>query len=146
MDRYDEGKHVHSTRPEDDVRSTSLERDVRVVRTDEEIRSMDPADPIAPMDRDRNMPPAREVSRDRDRSDDIDESPKRAGDILGLGGAVVPKSSDDPSTEYDTESVAHRRARNSVLSDEHAGTGDITRTKGATGIDMGSGGEGTDLE
>ena len=27
-----------------------------------------------------------------------------------------------------------------------AGTGDITRTKGATGIDMGSGGEGTDLE
>jgi hypothetical protein len=146
MDRYDEGKHVNSTRQEDDVPSTSMDRDVRVVRIDEEIRSMDPADRIAPMDRDREMSSPREVVRDRDGSDDVDDSPKRAGDILGLGGAVVPKSADDPSTEYDAESVAHRRARNAVLSDEPAGTGDITRTKGATGIDMGSGGEGTDLE
>ena len=146
MDRYDEGKHVHSTRPEDDIRSTSIERDMTVVRTDEEIRSIDPADTMAPIDRDRERRSAADAARDRDRADDTDESPKRAGDILGLGGAVVPKSSDDPSSEYDAESVAQRRARNSVLSDEHAGTGDITRTKGATGIDMGSGGEGTDLE
>ena len=66
--------------------------------------------------------------------------------ILGLGGAEVPKSPGDPSTEYDAESVAQRRAR------MHQGEADADADRegdqsgpGATGIDMGAGGDGTDL-
>jgi hypothetical protein len=35
----------------------------------------------------------------------------RAGDVLGLGGAPVPKEETDPTAEHDPESVARRRAR-----------------------------------
>lgn len=65
--------------------------------------------------------------------------------ILGLGGAAVPKEPGDPTTEYDAESVAQRRAR------LHQGEAEADRDEGdqsgpgATGIDMGSGGDGTDL-
>jgi hypothetical protein len=66
--------------------------------------------------------------------------------ILGLGGAPVPKTADDPVTEHDPDAAARRRARmregeeEGVLAentDEHHA--------GATGIDMGAGGHGTDL-
>ena len=54
-----------------------------------------------------------------DRSDesrlinDTDESPSRShsGDILGLGGAPVPKMPGDPSASDDPESVRRRRER-----------------------------------
>ncbi len=67
--------------------------------------------------------------------------------ILGLGGAAVPKTPGDPSTEYDEESVAQRRAR------LHQGEADAEAARdngdqagpGATGIDMGAGGDGTDV-
>jgi hypothetical protein len=65
--------------------------------------------------------------------------------ILGLGGAAVPKTPGDPSTEYDAESVAQRRAR------MHQGEAEADTDRGdqsgpgATGIDMGAGGDGTDL-
>jgi len=78
-----------------------------------------------------------------DRSTDQDR-PARAGDVLGLGGAAVPKSPGDPTTEYDEEAVAQRRRR--------AGGADepeiieTNRSSGATGIDMGAGGSGTDIE
>jgi hypothetical protein len=72
------------------------------------------------------------------------DTPKREGDILGLGGSVVPKSSVDPTTEYDDESVARRRARSTE--DQLDRESDMPREKGATGIDMGSGGSGTDIE
>jgi hypothetical protein len=70
--------------------------------------------------------------------------PTRGGDILGLGDFVPPKSPDDPVTEFDDESVARRRAR--VNEGELDGGSELPRTKGATGIDMGSGGTGTDFE
>jgi hypothetical protein len=64
--------------------------------------------------------------------------------ILGLGGSPVPKEPGDPSTEHDPESVAQRRAR--------MREGEADRTEepdlggpGATGIDMGAGGEGTQV-
>lgn len=72
------------------------------------------------------------------------DTPKRAGDILGLGGSVVPKAADDPTTEYDEESVARRRARSNEVETVPGGS-DRTDGKGATGIDMGSGGTGTDI-
>jgi hypothetical protein len=65
--------------------------------------------------------------------------------ILGLGGAAVPKTPGDPSTEYDAESVAQRRARmhqGEAEADEDRGD---QSGPGATGIDMGAGGDGTDL-
>jgi len=78
---------------------------------------------------------------------DEDADPAREGDVLGLGGAAVPKLPGDPHTEYDEHSVAQRRTRASA-GDEGLGQrdADLQRSKGATGIDMGSGGSGTDIE
>jgi|RhiMetdeSRZDD1v2_1073273.scaffolds.fasta_scaffold191103_4 hypothetical protein len=79
-------------------------------------------------------------------TDDVNEQP-RQGDILGLSGAEVPKAPNDPSTEYDAESVAQRRDRaraGDVLGLAHESE-DLTRGAGATGIDMGGGGTGTDV-
>jgi hypothetical protein len=69
----------------------------------------------------------------------------RSGDVLGLGGTAVPKMPDDPSAADDPESVARRRER--ALGDEEpTRTEDPDRQRsGATGIDMGSGGQGTHL-
>lgn len=64
--------------------------------------------------------------------------------ILGLGGAPVPKSPGDPTTEYDAESEARRRARMREDLEEPTQTEDPDRQRsGATGIDMGAGGQGT---
>ena len=73
---------------------------------------------------------------DRDRADE--EAPKRAGDILGLSDA-------DPSVSI-PQATTDRSPAN--LSDEPA-TASVTQlrpTRGATGIDMGAGGNGTDIE
>ena len=81
--------------------------------------------------------------KDSDRTNE--DEPVRQGDVLGLGGSAVPKTPGDPSTEFDDESRAQRHAR-------ATGDGDLvtdtnrTRTPGATGIDMGAGGTGTDVE
>jgi len=84
---------------------------------------------------------------DRDESkrnrSDADEA-RRAGDVLGLGSAV-PKTPGDPVTDFDEESVARRRARIREAEEAEAGT-ELSRNSGATGIDMGAGGEGTDIE
>lgn len=78
---------------------------------------------------------------------DNDETvtPAREGDILGLGGAPVPKAPGDPTTEYDADSVAQRRARLRDGEAEDATPPARDDSKGATGIDMGAGGSGTDV-
>lgn len=66
--------------------------------------------------------------------------------ILGLGGAPVPKSPDDPVTEHDPESEARRRARMREGATERIQREDPDRQRsGATGIDMGAGGQGTHI-
>ena len=65
--------------------------------------------------------------------------------ILGLGGTTVPKTPGDPSTEYDEDSVEQRTARMREGEEETVVPDAGHRHAGATGIDMGSGGEGTDL-
>jgi hypothetical protein len=75
-----------------------------------------------------------------------DDTEKRAGDVLGLGGAAVPKSPADPTTEYDEESIARRRERASGMDESGPRTAPADRSSGATGIDMGAGGSGTDIE
>jgi hypothetical protein len=124
MDRYDEAKDVSPMHPED-IRS--IDRDIDVSRK-------------ADVSRQDDVPDATDIPAD-DASGDI---PPRQGDILGLGNIVPPKSPVDPATEFDDESVAGRRARTNE--DELDGGSELPRTKGATGIDMGSGGTGTDLE
>jgi hypothetical protein len=79
-------------------------------------------------------------------------SKNRVGDVLGLGGA--PSSSptspqnDDRMIGMDRSDEAHRRHhRMSEGADELTPEPSAPhRSSGATGIDMGSGGEGTDLE
>ena len=79
----------------------------------------------------------------RNRSDaDADEAP-RQGSILGIGD--VKKSPNDPVTDFDEESVARRRERMRESEENERGT-ELPRGSGATGIDMGAGGEGTDVE
>lgn len=86
-----------------------------------------------------------------DRSDEKrdrynEDEPARAGDTLGLGGSVVPKSPDDPSASNDPEAVRRRRERMRGDDDTVGSTEDPDRQRsGATGIDMGAGGEGTDI-
>ena len=80
-------------------------------------------------------------------TDDTDEV-ERTGDVLGLGGAPVPKMPGDPSASNDADSIARRRER--AMEDD--GTTSSNRedpyrqSAGATGIDMGAGGRGTDIE
>ena len=92
-----------------------------------------------------------------DRSDEFDrDTPdveratareERTGDVLGLSGAEVPKSPDDPSAaaEHDPEAVAKRRQRTLDTEDEGVSGRSAERSAGATGIDMGAGGTGTDV-
>ena len=79
-----------------------------------------------------------------DKRDDLED--KVTSGILGLGGAPVPKTADDPTAADDDDSIARRRSR---MLGENEGT--ITpedpdrQRSGATGIDMGAGGQGTHI-
>jgi hypothetical protein len=77
-----------------------------------------------------------------DKRNDLDD--KVSSGILGLGGTDVPKSPGDPTTEHDEESIARRRQRMTGALEETVAPEDGDRQRsGATGIDMGSGGQGT---
>jgi hypothetical protein len=79
-----------------------------------------------------------------DETRETDET--RVGEVLGLGGAPVPKAPGDPVTEYDAESIARRRERAMGEEADTPVREDPDRQRsGATGIDMGSGGQGTHL-
>jgi hypothetical protein len=85
---------------------------------------------------------------DEDRHvNDAEESPSQSqsGDVLGLGGSPVPKMPGDPSASSDPESARRRRERmredEQPLSQEEG----EHQHSGATGIDMGAGGQGTDV-
>ena len=82
--------------------------------------------------------------KDRHDTDEVE----RMGDVLGLGGGPVPKTPDDPSASDDLDSVARRRER--ALEDDGMTSSNredpYQQSSGATGIDMGAGGRGTDIE
>jgi hypothetical protein len=65
-------------------------------------------------------------------------------DILGLSGSPVPKMPGDPSASDDPESIRRRRERVKASEESPLRQEDGDR-HGATGIDMGAGGQGTDL-
>lgn len=84
----------------------------------------------------------RKDERRDNRADDALESQERSGDVLGLSGTAVPKSPGDPTASNDPASVAHRRDRMRGTDTVESGA---EHGAGATGIDMGSGGGGTDI-
>ena len=77
---------------------------------------------------------------------------KRGGDVLGLGGPSSSSieghaSTADDATARQTDEAKRRRRMNEGADEVTPSPADVPRTSGgATGIDMGSGGEGTDLE
>ena len=76
----------------------------------------------------------------RAKTRDTQNTPHREGDIIGISDA-------DPGV--DIPKPANRGSGHATGIDvrEHAsGMGDLHRSKGATGIDMGGGGEGTDID
>ena len=79
----------------------------------------------------------------RDRNDD---EPVREGDILGLGGVVPPKSSNEPSTSFEKDATRNSESTREEDEDMRQGDTAYKRSSGATGIDMGAGGSGTDVE
>lgn len=82
-------------------------------------------------------------SRSVNESDEASSS-SQSNDILGLGGSAVPKMPGDPSASNDPASVRRRRERAMESEQSVSEDGDRQRS-GATGIDMGSGGQGTHL-
>jgi hypothetical protein len=84
----------------------------------------------------------RDREPDREPDGEHDE-PVRQGDILGLGGAAVPKSPADKRTSSDKSGT---RDSTSDHDEEHSSETAYRRKPGATGIDMGAGGSGTDVE
>jgi hypothetical protein len=80
-----------------------------------------------------------------DRSDEARD--KRAGDILGLGGVT---GGDHTTNSLGTEDKARRQRRMRNGADDMVrgttATDATPQGPGATSIDMGSGGEGTDIE
>jgi hypothetical protein len=70
----------------------------------------------------------------------------RKGDVLGLSGSEVPKTPEDPSTESDSESTTQppERARVGDMLGLAEQSEELTQNAGATGIDKGSGGSGTE--
>jgi hypothetical protein len=84
-----------------------------------------------------------------DRSDERKD--KSVGDILGLGGSSGGATDrNEPRAHATDEEQRRRRERMNEGADDMtpAGTerGGVHRGAGATGIDMGAGGEGTDVE
>jgi hypothetical protein len=73
---------------------------------------------------------------------DRDDEPVREGDILGLGGAVVPKSPMDKTRSNTADEHGPLHDNEEAERNETA----YRRRPGATGIDMGAGGSGTDVE
>ena len=66
--------------------------------------------------------------------------------VLGLGNSPVPKEPGDPTTKNDPDSVAKRRARMRQGEAEDQAEDTTEQRKGATGIDMGAGGQGTGIK
>jgi hypothetical protein len=77
-------------------------------------------------------------------------SDKRAGDVLGLGnaGSSITNREDTfvNSSESETDEARRRRRMSEGADELTPVAGPPQRSSGATGIDMGSGGEGTDIE
>lgn len=98
------------------------------------IQPIRPNDPV-PADRDRDAVRATQ--------DDVrdDATPQREGDILGLGGEIRKS----PGDHVDSSKPGSTHGR-TLTEDDGLAVTPAPHGSGATSIDMGSGGSGTDLE
>ena len=77
---------------------------------------------------------------------DIDEVGARHGDVIGLSDSSVPKVPGDPTVSNDPAAIRKRRLRaEESEADDRRDDDPYRQSKGATGIDMGAGGRGTDV-
>lgn len=79
-------------------------------------------------------------------ANDSEAASSSSGDVLGLGGSTVPKMPGDPSASNDPESVRRRRERAMSSDNDTGAAAESDDSHGATGIDMGAGGHGTDVK
>jgi len=86
------------------------------------------------------------MDHDKKKHDRTDDEPVRQGDILGLGGAAVPKTPSDSMTSSERISGAESRSIRDTEDESNERDTAFKRSPGATGIDMGAGGTGTDVE
>jgi hypothetical protein len=70
----------------------------------------------------------------------------RVGDVLGLGHTPAAPLPGSDTIAHESEEARRRRRMNEGADELTPDATTPPRTSGATGIDMGSGGEGTDLE
>lgn len=66
-------------------------------------------------------------------------APEREGDVLGISNA-------NPDVKFPTRKGSGGGVRGIDVRTPTSGLGDVPQRAGATGIDMGRGGEGTDVE
>src|SRR5206468_9829895 len=88
----------------------------------------------------------RTMDHDKKKHDRTDDEPVRQGDILGLGGAAVPKTPSDSMTSSERISGAGSRSIQDTDDESNGRDTAFKRSPGATGIDMGAGGTGTRSE
>jgi hypothetical protein len=85
-----------------------------------------------------NQPRQKTHPSERDRADE--QNPKRQGDVLGISDA-------DPAVEIPRATTDRGGNPAGIeIGPVSSPMGGLKRSKGATGIDMGSGGTGTDVE
>jgi hypothetical protein len=81
-----------------------------------------------------------EATRDLDATRPEADKPERLGDVLGV-------SDTPPDVDIPQATTNHGGHPAGIEVRQHAtGTGELRRTAGATGIDMGAGGTGTDID
>jgi hypothetical protein len=75
--------------------------------------------------------------KDRKEDDRREDTPEREGDVLGISDAK-------PGVGEPRHAAPGRRRPSGIEVRDHAtGIGDVPRSDGASGVDMGGGGEGT---
>jgi hypothetical protein len=82
-----------------------------------------------------------------DRSDESKDT--RTGDVLGLGSSAGTDAVEPPAHAADEDQQRRRQRMNEGADDitsPATESGGVHRGAGATGVDMGAGGEGTDVE
>jgi hypothetical protein len=88
------------------------------------------------------------MDRDDEKKDsyDTDEVGARHGDVIGLNGSSVPNVPGDRTASNDPADIRKRRPRaEESEADDRRDDDRYRQSTGATGIDMGAGGRGTDV-
>jgi hypothetical protein len=75
-----------------------------------------------------------------------DKDATQQGSVLGLGGISPSRDQHDRSHDPEVAGTSGSSAASPDPERAESATGSLHRSKGATGIDMGAGGNGTDIK